>query len=96
MAAPPGGCVVSLERAGARFGADIDGDPDGLRISVDAGGVRVTYYAALDRCGVYDDYRARTHHGRVGFRIVDDDGHHAAAFRARLRPALVACLAAPR
>jgi hypothetical protein len=56
--------------------------------------VRVRYYASLDMCGVYDDYRARTHAGRIGFRVVDDDGRHADAFERRFRPALRACLAA--
>jgi hypothetical protein len=87
-------CARALDEARAAFVKQIDGDPDGFTVTIDAAGVRVRYFASLDMCGVYDDYRARTVDGRVGFRVVDDDGRHAGAFESRFRPALRACLAA--
>jgi hypothetical protein len=94
LTVPQSSCAHALDRARAAFVAEIDGAPDGFTIAIDAAGVRVRYYASLDMCGVYDDYRARAADGRVGFRVVDDDGHHAAAFESHFRPALRACLAA--
>lgn len=91
---PQSTCAHALERARAAFVAEIDGAADGFTVEIDATGVRVRYYASIDMCGVYDDYRARTVDRRIGFRVVDDDGHHAGAFESHFRPALRACLAA--
>jgi hypothetical protein len=91
---PQSTCTRALDRARAAFIAEIDGDPNGFTVELDAAGARVRYYASLDMCGVYDDYRARAAGGRVGFRTVFDDGHHAEAFESHFRPALRACLAA--
>ncbi len=94
MTVPQSTCARALDRARAAFVAEIDGATDGFTVDIDAAGVRVRYHAEIDMCGVYDDYRARTVDGRIGFRTVDDDGHHAAAFESHFRPALRACLAA--
>jgi hypothetical protein len=93
--APAGRCAAALAEASDKFIDEIGGDKEGVVVHIDVRGVRVTYFASLDMCGIYDDYRARTTpDGRIGMRVVYDDGHHAAAFERRFRPALRACLSA--